>query len=171
LTIASHYQSIPDQDLYKWGFGAPPPPAEAFVEAFLAVPGVLAGLPIVIAGLALGLDWITRSGLVIGATFFWYCAGSYADWVRDMLDSPRPPRIVTGYMSALVVLSAVIFPFMVAMGFNVGRHFCANGVPPYWSELLMYGIQMFWVAQGTFFAWCRFRRGQQQKHPASQFRI
>jgi uncharacterized membrane protein YphA (DoxX/SURF4 family) len=164
LALASHYQRTPQQ---YWGIGAPPPSAEAFVEAFLAVPGLLAGLPFLIAGLALGLHWLTSSGLVIGATFFWYCAGSYTDWVRDMLGSPRPPRIVTGYMLALVVLSAVGLPLWVAIGFKL-RPFCANGAPPYWSSVLMYGIQMFWVAVGTFFAWRRFRRWRQQKHPAAQ---
>ena len=167
LELATYHQRTP-QD--SWGIGAPPPPAEAFLGAFLAVPGLLAGLPLIMAGIALGLDWITRCGLVIGATFFWYCAGSYADWTRDVLDTPRLPRIVTGYMSALVVLSVVALPLWVAMGFNLPP-FCANGAPPYWSALLMYGILMFWVGLGTFFAWCRFRRWRQQKHPASQFRI
>jgi hypothetical protein len=133
-----------------------------FVEAVLALPGVLVGLPVIIAGVVWDINWLTEGGLVLGATFFWYCAGWYADCSRGMVNSEKPPRVVA---------STVIFPIMTLAGWNVGQHYCANGTPPLWSELLMYGIGMSWVTFGTFFGLRRFRRWREQKRSPSVFRI
>ena len=171
LGLANYYASMAQQDAYSWGFGAPPPPTSAFGEAFLAAPGLLAGLPLIITGAALGVDWLTHSGIVLGATFFWYCVGWYVDCARDMLDTDKPPRVISGYMSALVVVSAVIFPFAVLLGLNLGPHFCANGAPPYWSAVLMFGICMFWVTLGVFFGWRRFQRWRERRRASTVFQV
>jgi hypothetical protein len=165
LALANHYAAMVQPDFFSLGFGAPPPPNGAFAEGFLELPGVLAGLPVIIGGSALGLDWVTHSGLILGATFFWYCAGWYADRARNIVNTETPPRVVAWYISTLAVISAVMFPVAALAGLNVGQHFCANGVPPYWSEVLTYGIVMSWVTVGTFFAWRRFRRWREQKRP------
>jgi hypothetical protein len=83
----------------------------------------------------------------------------------------KPPRVVAWYMSTLLVASTVIFPIMTLAGWNVGQHYCANGTPPLWAELLMYGIGMSWVTFGTFFGLRRFRRWREQKRSPSVFRI
>jgi hypothetical protein len=166
LALANYYAAMAQPD-FSWGFGAPPPPAGAFAEAFLELPGALAGLPLIVEGLALRRDWVVKSGLVLGAAFFWYCAAWYADRARGMVSSERPPRVVAFYMSSLFVVSAAIFPLVALAGLNVGRHFCANGAPPYWADVLMYGIVMFWVSLGTFFAWRRFGQWRQQRRPLS----
>jgi hypothetical protein len=163
LGLANHYAAMAQPDFF--GFGAPPPPNGAFVAGFLELPGVLAGLPIILSGSVLGLDWVTEIGQILGATLFWYCAAWYTDCSRNIAGVEKPPRFVVWYMSTLVVISAVIFPFVAVAGVNVGHHFCANGASPYWADVLMYGIVMFWVTVGTFFACHRFRRWREQKRP------
>ena len=160
LSAASHYKAIAQQDPHGIGWGVPPPPSEAFAEALLATPGALAGLPLIVMGTTGEFDWLTWTGFVLGAGFFWYCVGCYVDWSRDL--SPKPlPKIAGGYMRALTVVAATLFPLGVLAGFNVGSHACAVGAPPGWSEFVEYCILMFWISLGTFFTWRRFqaRRG------------
>jgi len=171
LALASHHHHIIQERVVGVGFGAPPPPTETFAEAFLAVPGILSGLPIIIVGSTTQKGWITSTGVVLGTAFFWYCVGWYIDSVRATLNAPQPPRYVVGYMRALVILSTIIFPLGVLAGFGIGNHSCASGAPPAWSEPVMYGIVMSWVSVGTFFAWLRFRRRWEQKHPPVRLQI
>ena len=171
LSVASHYHQIAQQDASGFGWGAPPPPVESFVEAALAIPGALAVLPIIVIGALAEDDLVTSGGIVLGAAFFWYCVGWYVDRDRTTLSTEDPPRIVVGYIQALRIASAILFPLGILAGLRVGNHFCANGVPPYWSELLNYGIFMSWVTLGTFFAWRRFRARWEQNHPAVRLRI
>lgn len=165
LSAASHYKAIAQQDPYSIGWGVPPPPSEVFAEALLATPGVLAGIPLIVMGATGELDWLTRTGVVLGAGFFWYCVGWYVDWSRDLSPEP-PPKIVAGYMRALTVVAAILFPLGVLAGFNVGSHVCAVGAPPAWSELVGYSILMFWISLGTFFTWLRFQARRNPNDPS-----
>lgn len=88
-----------------------------------------------------------------------------------MLNTDKPPRVIGGHMSALVGVSAVIFPFGVLLGLNVGSHVCANGAPPYRSAVLMYGIYMFWLTLGVFFGWSRFQRRRERRRPPSVVQV
>lgn len=166
---ASFYHSIAQQDISGIGWGAPPPPADFFAEAVLAIPGILAGLPIILIGALTNSAWVTRTGVVLGATFFWYCVGWYIDCAR--LNTTEPPKIVVGYIKALRIASAIIFPFCILIGLRVGDHYCAVGVPPLWSELLICGILTFWVTLGTFFAWRRLRAHWKHRDQVVQLRI
>jgi hypothetical protein len=162
LDLAAHYRVVAQENPYGWG--APPPPAESFFAAVLEVPGSLAGSPVIALGLFLDREWITMAGLILGATFFWYCVGWYFDVAQNLSDNERPPKIVQMHLSALVYLSAALFPFGCFACYNVGHHFCAVGVPPLWSELLTYGIVMSWLTLGTFFAWRRFQLRRENRH-------
>jgi hypothetical protein len=135
--------------------GTPPPPLAVFPEAFLAVPGVLASLPVTLAGMILDLDWLSHLGLVLGAVFFWYCAGWCVDSAH--LDEGSVPLVVRWYLKAVIVLSVILFPLFVLGGLNLGVHSCMDGVPPYWVEVVSYGILMFWITIGSYFAWRGFR--------------
>jgi hypothetical protein len=169
LAFADHYAALAQADSFNVGFGAPPPPAGQFVEAFLEVPGGVAGLPLIVEGLSSGRDWVVSAGLILGAAFFWYCAGSYVDRARGMVNSERPSRVVEFYMLSLLVVSTLLFPVTALAGFNVGIHSCAIGAVPFWAEVLMYGIFMFWVSLGTFFACRRVRGRLQRRWPVSIF--
>lgn len=168
LSIAGGYHQIVQQADFGFGFGASPPPTEEFVEAVLAFPGLLAGLPIIVIGAVLKNDWVTRSGFVMGAAFFWYCIGWNIDCARTTLKNLQPPWIVVGYIRALQIASAILFPLCMLASVRLGVHFCAVGVPPYWSEILNYGILMFWVTLGTFFMWRRLRARWEQNRPPSR---
>lgn len=151
LDLAAHYGVSAQQNPYAWG--APPPPTESFFAAVLEVPGTLAGSPLIALGLVLDREWIAVAGLVLGATVFWYCVGWHFDFAQSLSDNERPPKIVRMYLSALVYLSAALFPLGCIACYNVGHHFCAVGAPSLWSELLTDGIVMSWITVGTFFAW------------------
>jgi hypothetical protein len=168
LSAASHYKAIAQQDFssaIQWGI--PAPPLESFAEGFLAIPGVLAGLPVIILGTISHIDWITSMGLCLGAAFFWYCAGWYIDSVRPGLQADQPPRFATIYMTLLAVGSLSLLPVGMLAGLNVGNHYCLVNMPPYWSEILGYGILMFWLTIGAFFGW-RTLRGQ-PRNPEGRF--
>ena len=171
LAISMHNQAPTQQDYAGIAIEAPPPPITQFAEAFIVIPGVLAGLPLALSGALLGIEWITQIGLILGAAFFWYCVGWHVDSTRDVFRSEKPPAIVRWYLSALMIVSVILLPFGVLVGLNLGVHSCANGVPPYWVELLSYGILMFWVTLGMFFGWLRFRARREQRHPSVAFRI
>ncbi|HLJ87325.1 MAG TPA: hypothetical protein VKZ53_10920 [Candidatus Angelobacter sp.] len=149
LSIASHFHIIVQQDLSSVGWGAPAPPVETFLETLIAAPGVLAGLPVIVAGLSANNDWLTGAGVVLSAGFFWYCVGWYIDCSRATLSAKQPPEIVLGYMKTLTLASAILFPLGVFAGFHVGHHFCAVDAPPYWSEMLSYSIVMAWITVGA----------------------
>jgi hypothetical protein len=170
LAIAIHAQPPMQPDYQGFEIGAPPPPITQFAEAFLVIPGVLAGLPVALTGAVLGIEWITQLGLVLGAAFFWYCVGWHVDSIRDPSSSESPPAIVRWYLSALMILSIVLLPFGVLVGLKLGVHSCANGVPPYWVELLSYGISMFWITLGPFFGWLHLRERREQKQLPGIFR-
>jgi hypothetical protein len=170
LAVVVHYESVELPTTDGMMIATPPPPAATFPEAFLVIPGVLAGLPLVLTGAILELEWVTQIGLILGAIFFWYCIGWQVDCVGGSL-KPKPPRIVRWYLSALVLLSIVSLPFGVLAGVNLGVHSCASGVPPYWVELVSYGILMFWITIGVYFGWMRFQARKAEKHPSAIFRF
>jgi len=146
----------------------PPPPPSFFVEGFLVTPGILAGCPFILAGLLFGVDWLTQLGLILGAAVFWYCAGWQLDAAQTNVRSDDPPTLVRWYLMGVRVLSLIVLPFGLLAGFNLGVHYCANGVPPYWVELLSYAVLMVWVTLGTFFTWLRFKRtGAKNTRPSS----
>ncbi len=142
---------------------APPPPSPYFPEAFLVIPGALAGSPLALAGAIMEREWLTQIGLVLGAAVFWYCVGWHIDSARGVLKSERAPVIVRWYLSAVIVLSVILLPIDIFAGINLGVHSCANGVPPHWVELVGYGIVTFWVAIGCYFGWQRFRAGREHE--------
>jgi hypothetical protein len=126
------------------------------MNEFLAFPGLLAVSPLIVGGLAFDRVWVSRVATTLGAAFFWYSVGCYVDCFR-LDENARPHRLVRAYISALFYLSAVLFPFIALAGTRVGNHACIVGAPPAWADLLGYGIVMFWVTLGTFFAWRRFQ--------------
>lgn len=164
LAAIVHFQSVSylASDLL---WVAPPPPIASFPEGFLVMPGVLAGLPLVILGATLDQELLTQTGLVLGAGFFWYCIGWQIDSTRGLVEGDQRPLIVRWYLSALTVVSIILLPFDILAGINLGVHSCANGVPPYWVELVGYGIVTFWITIGCYFGWLRFRNARKQGYP------
>jgi hypothetical protein len=163
LAAVVHFQSVSylASDLL---WVAPSPPIASFPEGFLVMPGLLAGLPLVILGATLDQEWLTQTGLVLGAGFFWYCIGWQIDSTRGLVHDNETPRFVRWYLSALIVVSIILLPFDVLAGINLGVHSCANGVPPYWVELVSYGIVTFWITIGCYFGWLRFRDARKQRY-------
>lgn len=143
---------------------APPPPIASFPEGFLVMPGVLAGLPLVVLGATCDHEWLTQTGLVLGAGFFWYCVGWKIDVTRGLVQTEDEPIIVRWYLLALIGVSIILLPFDILAGINLGVHSCANGIPPYWAELVGYGIVTFWIAMGCYFGWLRFRDARKQRY-------
>lgn len=139
---------------------APPPPAASFPQAFLVMPGVLAGSPLALLGAIFEREWLMQTGLVLGSGFFWYCVGWRVDSARGILTAEKAPVIVRWYLSALIMVSIILLPFGIIAGLRLGIHSCAVGVPPYWVELVGYGMVMFWVTLGCFFGWQRYRSGR-----------
>ena len=164
LAIALHYEATNAPPNDGRMIGAPPPPPESFVEAFLVIPGILAGLPLSLAGALFEREWLAQTGLILGATVFWYCIGWHIDLVRGAVGTESPPRLMRWYISASVTTSMVLFPICALVGTRVGVHYCANGVPPYWAELLDYGILMFWITIGTYLGWLRWRAKREQRY-------
>jgi hypothetical protein len=162
LAISNHATEVSRQDaengVIEWG--APPPPMGAFPEAILATPGYLAALPLMIIAGVFESSWPFQFSLVLGAIFFWYCVGWWIDCVRGAVDRDTPPRFVLIHFSALRIVSVVLFPIFLLEGFRVGDYFCANGKPPFWSEMLMYGVAMVWITIGASFALQKFRESR-----------
>jgi hypothetical protein len=164
LSAVSHYKEIAQQDPYSIGFGTPPPPVEAFIEAFIAAPGILAGLPFIVAGGLSDVAWLVNLGVAFGAGFFWYCVGWYVDCSHSA--SPiQPPKIIRGFMRALTIVAAVLFPLGILAVFSSGNG-CAFGRPPHWVVSLEYGILMFWISLGAFFTWRRFQARRAMHRPS-----
>ncbi len=166
LAVALHYQNaaIAAQPSDGFMIEAPPPPSPYFPEAFLVIPGALAGSPLALAGAIMEREWLTQVGLVLGAAVFWYCVGWQIDSARGVLKSERAPVMVRWYLSAMIVLSVILLPFGVLAGFSLGVHVCANEVfYPYWADVVGYGILMFWITVGCYFGWQRFRAGRKHK--------
>jgi hypothetical protein len=157
LAFSNHFASISRGPVDSFGWGAPPPPPEAFLEVILVFPGIPAGLPLIIAAVASGSTRVVHIGSILGATFFWYGVGWYVDLGRGLLEADRPPAGLACYMSALRIISVILFPLGVLSGLSVGNHLCAIGAPPIWSETLMYGITMTWISLGTVLAYLRYR--------------
>jgi hypothetical protein len=171
LAIMLHYQTPGVQENEGFMIGAPAPPPVYFAEAFLVIPGAVAGLPLAVTGAILEREWLAQTGLVLGATFFWYCVGRHIDSNRGALLSEKAPPIVRWYMSALIGTSVVLFPLSILAGLRLGVHSCANGAYPYWVDLLSYGILMFWITVGTYFGWRRRQARKEQEHSPALFRI
>lgn len=51
-----------------WGSASP---VEAFIDALIAAPGILAGLPFIVAGGLGDVAWLVSVGVAFGAGFFW----------------------------------------------------------------------------------------------------
>jgi len=166
LAVALHYQTASTVSQASDGFmiGAPPPPPAFFPESFFVIPGVLAGLPLALPGAILGLEWLTQTGLVLGAAVFWYCVGWHVDSARAILRAEKPPAMVRWYLSAVIVICIILLPFAIVAGLNLGVHSCANGANPYWVDLVGYGILMFWITVGSYFGWLRLQARREQKH-------
>ena len=159
--MSVHYQAVtPPATDGLWG--APPPPLASFPKAFLEIPGALAGAPLALPGAILGWEWLTQVGLILGACFFWYCVGWQIDGARILVSSESRPAIVRWYLSALTIISFILLPLGILAGINLGIHSCAVGVPPYWVELVGYGISMFWITLGCYFRWLRFQTARAQ---------
>jgi hypothetical protein len=124
-------------------FETPPPPTAYFPETFLALPGILAGLPLVVAGVAWNRDWLVEAGLIIGAVFFWYCVGWKIDAARAVITEEKLPMMVRWHLTGLILLAIVLLPLGLVVGLGLGVHSCASEVPPYWVELVSYAILMF----------------------------
>jgi len=148
-------------------FGAPPPPIVYFAEAVLVMPGAVAGSPFALTGAILEIEWLAQFGLVLGAAFFWYCVGWHIDRARNIVQYDKAPAVVRFYLSALVVLSFLLFPVGLLAGIRLGVHSCGTGVPPYWAEVLGYGIMMTWISVGTFFGWRSFRDRIARRQPST----
>jgi len=162
LSISNHYNTRIIQDSEnQFFFEAPPPPTGSFPQAFLVAPGTLVGLPLVILGSLLESDLVMSGGIILGAAFFWYCVGWIIDCAFEFTPHENPPRFVRLHLRVLSLVCAVLFPFGLLVGMRIGHHYCSNGVPPYWSELLGYGIVMFWISLGASFELLRFLRSRQ----------
>src|SRR5438309_5668404 len=94
LAVALHYEAAvyPPNDGFM--IVAPPPPPASFLEAFLVIPGALAGSPLALPGAILEREWLTQIGLVLGAAVFWYCIGWHIDSARGVLKSEKAPVMV-----------------------------------------------------------------------------
>ena len=156
LAISNHYTKISQGPKNEFCVGAPPPAAGAFPEAILVTPGTIAALPLILLGSTLESGFFLQGAMILGAAFFWYCVGWVIDCALGLVPRETPPRFVTLHLRVLSVASAVLFPFGLLRGLQVGNHFCANHKPPYWSELLMYGIGMVWISLGASFELLRF---------------
>ena len=159
LAISSYSTEVSRQDaqngIVEWG--APPPPMGAYLETILAIPGSLVAAPLMVVAAVFESSWPFQFAIVFGATFFWYCVGWCIDCVTGAVEQDTPPKFVLIHFSALRIVSAILFPLFVLEGFRVGGYFCAIGKPPYWSEMLMYGIAMVWITIGASFALQKFR--------------
>ena len=167
LSISNHVTEVSQQDAQTGvvGFGAPPPPMGAFPYEILATPGLLVAAPLMIVAAMFTSSWPFQFAIIFGAAFFWYCVGWWIDCIRGAVERDTPPRFVLIHFSALRIASAVLFPLFVFAGFRVGDYFCVVDKPPFWSEMLMYGIQMVWITIGASFAWWKFR--ESRKNPVS----
>ncbi len=161
LAISAHYQAV-TQPATEGLWGAPSPPLASFLEAFLVIPGALAGSALALPGAIFDLEWLTQIGLVLGAYFFWYCVGWEIDIARVLAQSESRPAIVRWYLSAVIVVSFILLPIGILAGTNLGIHSCGVGVPPYWVGLIGYGIMMFWITLGCYFGWLRFQTARAQ---------
>lgn len=143
--------------------GAPPPPTAAFPEAFLVIPGAFAGSPLALTGAIFDIEWLTQTGLIFGACFFWYCVAWHIDSARGILQDKAPPAIARRYLSAMITISVILLPLGILSGLKLGVHSCANGVPPYWVELVDYGMVMLWITIGCYFGWLRYRAARRAR--------
>jgi len=160
LAISNHYSKFSQGPENEFCFGAPPPAAGAFPEAILVAPGTIAVFPLMLLGSTLESGFCLQGAMILGAAFFWYCVAWVIDCALGLVPRETPPRFVTLHMRVLSVAGAVLFPFGLARGLQVGTYFCANNKPPYWSELLMYGIGMVWISLGASFELLRFLRSR-----------
>ena len=158
LAISNHYESLLAQPPDWISFGAPAPPSGAFLLGFLAFPGLLVGLPFVLAGAYLNLDWVAELGFILGAAYFWYSVGWYADCSLSLSDRDSPPRYVTLHIAVLEWIGVISMPFLLLAGLKLGEHMCAVGVPPLWSEIVMFCIVGTWATVGSFLVFSRLRQ-------------
>ncbi len=164
LSVSNHYTKLlPEYSDDTFGFGAPPPPPGAFPQALLLAPGVIVALPVIIVGAVAESNWIVSTGMILGGAFFWHCVGWAIDCSRGVGGRETPPRFVSIHFRVLSVISTLLFPLGLLVGFRVGSYYCAVGKPPYWSEMLMFGIQMTWISIGAAFTMIRFLRRRQEK--------
>jgi hypothetical protein len=71
LAFTNHYKSVlSEQNAGDRVIGAPPPPPEQFLDAFFVMPGILAGLPLILIGGLHGPVWIAKLGLIFAAALF-----------------------------------------------------------------------------------------------------
>jgi hypothetical protein len=167
LAISNHDAEVSRQDAQN-GFiewGAPPAPTGAFLEPILATPGLLVAAPLMLVAAVFESSWPLQFALVFGTTFFWYCVGWWIDCVRGAVEGDTPPKFVRIHFSALRIVSVVLFPIFLLEGFRVGNYFCAIGKPPFWSEMLLYGIAMVWITIGAWFAGKKFRASHTKSLP------
>jgi hypothetical protein len=164
LAISNHYNAISQHPDDNFGFGAPAPPDGAFPEAFLIAPGAIVVLPILMTASLFEPELLLTIALIISAAFFWYCVGWVIDCALGSTTCDAPPKFVTRYLRVLSIVCVGLFPFGILKGMYVGTYFCANGKPPYWSELLMYGIAMFWISLGASSELLRFLQSRQVEH-------
>jgi hypothetical protein len=157
LTIDSHSVRVSESQSMGWDWTAPPPPPSSFLKAFLAAPGVVAGLPLIIAGGLLRNDYLIQAGVTAGAAFFWYALMWYLDCARGLTKSDKPPRHIRAYVTTLKFASVILMPLAIWRGFRLGDRWCAFGAPPMWSEMVMYGIVLGWLTTGTYFTWASIR--------------
>lgn len=124
-------------------------------------------------GSTLESGFFLQGAMILGAAFFWYCVGWVIDCALGLVPRETPPRFVTLHMRGLRVAGAILFPFGLLRGLQVGNYFCANNKPPYWSELLMYGIGMVWISLGASFELLRFLRSRTSgtSRPESKLRF
>ncbi len=162
LAISNYYEEISLQEAFgNYGFGAPPPPIGVFPFALLVVPGFLSGSFLIIAGAVMDLRWLLDGGQILGAIFFWYSVGWWIDCFRGSAERETPPVFVLIHLKALRIVSMILFPIDLWVGFNVGNSFCANNKPPFIPTLMIYGIQMVWVSIGAWFTLQNFRTSRQ----------
>jgi hypothetical protein len=165
LSFQIRYAEVSEQQIQRgnssqftgvgWGF-APPPPIGVYVREAIVVPGVLAALPFLVVAILFESEFVARICLVVGAAFFWYALFWYADRARGLIKSNTPPKHISMYLMVARVGSLILLPFIAWRGFSLGVHYCAYGVPPYWSEVAMYGIVLVWATVGSYYAWTSY---------------
>ncbi len=171
LAISNQYAQIANQKAWNnIGFGAPAHRYGTFLEEILTLPGFLAGLPLIIAGIVVESNWFAEGGLILGAAMFWHCVGWYVDCARGAAAKEQPPKILVIHLRILMIASVILFPVGLLIGMKVGDYFCADGKPPFWADLLSYGIFMAWITLGVFFAWTKFRQMNKPGLPLLIFR-
>lgn len=164
LTFLNFHQALSQIDSStEWVLGAPPPPPGTFIEEAIAAPGYLASLPLMIVSAVFQEPEVLDFSLIPGAVFFWYCIGWCLDCQRGACERDSPPTVVVIYLAVLQTASLILFPLLCLMGLRVGEHFCVDGAPPFWSELLIYAILMIWTTIGAFLGWQNFRKKRHLK--------